>query len=440
MQDAIVAIATPPGRGAIGIVRLSGPDLRPLAEALLGRLPKPRRAHLGTFRAADGSALDTGIALFFPAPASFTGEDVLELHGHGGPVVLRMVLERVCALGARLARPGEFTERAFLNDKMDLAQAEAVADLIDSASRGAARSALRSLEGGFSRRIAAVDAQLLAARVHVEAAIDFAEEEIDFLADAELAGRLANVDQALGSLLADGQRGQVLRDGVDVVIAGPPNVGKSSLMNRLLAEDRAIVADMPGTTRDVLAADVEIDGIAVRLRDTAGLRAGGDPVERIGVERARLAIENADLVLAVQEESGPAAELPSCPKCLVVKNKVDRSGQRAGRNAAGELLVSALTGAGFDALRSAIAVAVGGAETAGGAEAEGVYLARQRHLAALAAAQRFVATSRDQLAEGAGDLAAEELRGAQGQLGEIVGATTNEDLLGEIFSAFCIGK
>lgn len=440
MQDAIVAIATPPGRGAIGIVRLSGPDLRPFAEALLGRLPKPRRAHLGTFRAADGSALDTGIALFFPAPASFTGEDVLELHGHGGPVVLRLVLERVCALGARLARPGEFTERAFLNDKMDLAQAEAVADLIDSASRGAARSALRSLSGGFSRRIAAVDAQLLAARVHVEAAIDFAEEEIDFLADAELAGRLANVDQALGSLLADGQPGQVLRDGVDVVIAGPPNVGKSSLMNRLLAEDRAIVADMPGTTRDVLAADVEIDGIAVRLRDTAGLRAGGDPVERIGVERARLAIENADLVLAVQEENGPMAELPGGPKCLVVKNKVDLSGQPAGRNAAGELLVSALTGAGFDALRSAIAAAVGGAKTARATEAEGVYLARQRHLAALAAAQRFVATSRERLAEGAGDLAAEELRAAQGQLGEIVGATTNEDLLGEIFSAFCIGK
>lgn len=440
MQDAIAAIATPPGRGAIGIVRLSGPDLRPLAEALLGRVPRPRQAHLGAFRAADGSALDTGIALFFPGPASFTGEDVLELHGHGGPVVLRLVLERTCALGARLARPGEFTERAFLNDKMDLAQAEAVADLIDSASRGAARSALRSLAGGLSRRVAAVDAQLLAARVHVEAAIDFAEEEIDFLADAELARRLADVDHALGSLLADGQRGQVLRDGVDVVIAGPPNVGKSSLMNRLLAEDRAIVADVPGTTRDVLAADVEIEGIAVRLRDTAGLRAGGDPVERIGVERARLAIENADLVLAVQEENGPAAELPGGLKRLVVKNKVDLSGRPAGRNAAGELFVSALTGAGFDALRSAIAVAVRGAETAGAADAEGVYLARQRHLAALAAAQQFVATSRERLAEGAGDLAAEELRGAQGQLGEIVGATTNEDLLGEIFSAFCIGK
>ena len=440
MQDAIVAIATPPGRGAIGIVRLSGPNLRPLTKVLLGRQPAPRQAHLCAFRAADGSPLDTGLALFFPAPRSFTGEDVLELHGHGGPVVQRMVLERVCALGARLARPGEFTERAFLNDKIDLAQAEAVADLIDSASRGAARSALRSLGGGFSRRVADVDARLLAARVHVEAAIDFAEEEIDFLADAELARRLAEVDQALGTLLADGRRGQVLREGVDVVIAGPPNVGKSSLLNRLLAEDRAIVADVPGTTRDVLAADVEIEGIAVRLRDTAGLRAGGDSIERIGVERARMAIESADLVLAVQEESGPAAELASGLECLVVKNKIDLSGQPAGRNAAGELLVSALTGAGFDALRSAIAAAVGGADAIGGGEAEGAYLARQRHLAALAGARQCVAASGERLVSGAGDLAAEELRGAQVRLGEIIGATTNEDLLGEIFSHFCIGK
>ena len=440
MQDAIAAVATPPGRGAIAVVRLSGPDLRPLAQALLGREPAPRRAHLATFRAADGSPLDTGIALFFPAPRSFTGEDVLELHGHGGPVVQRMVLERVCTLGARLARPGEFTERAFLNDKMDLAQAEAVADLIDSASRGAARSALRSLGGGFSRRVGKVDERLLAARVHVEAAIDFAEEEIDFLADDELAERLAHVDRALRSLLADGRRGQVLRDGVDVVIAGPPNVGKSSLLNRLLAEDRAIVADVPGTTRDVLAADVEIEGIAVRLRDTAGLRAGDDPVERIGVERARSAIESADLVLAVQEENGPPAEFAPGPKRVVVKNKVDLSGKPAGRNAAGELLVSAATGAGFRALRLAIAAAVGGADAAGAVEAEGVYMARQRHLTALAAARRHVAASSQRLAEGAGDLAAEELRAAQDRLGEIVGGTTTEDLLGEIFGAFCIGK
>ena len=433
-RDAIAAIATPPGRGAIGIVRVSGPDLRPLAQALLGQVPKPRQAVLASFRDADGTALDTGIALFFPAPGSATGEDVLELHGHGGPIVLRMLLERACAAGARLARPGEFTERAFLNDKMDLAQAEAVADLIDSASRGAARSALRSLSGAFSRRVASVDERLLAARVHVEAAIDFPEEEVDFLADEALARRLADIDQALAAMLADGRQGQVLRDGLDVVIAGRPNVGKSSLMNRLLAEDRAIVTDIPGTTRDVLAADVELDGVAVRLKDTAGLRAGAEPVERIGVARAREAIDSADLVLAVQEEDGEAVPLAADARRLVVKNKVDLSGRPAGRNAAGELLVSALTGAGFDALRAAI-VAV-----AGVAPGEGTYLARHRHLTALGAAKQSVCRSRQRLAEGRGELAAEELRAAQQQLGEVVGTTTSDELLGEIFSAFCIGK
>ena len=433
-RDAIAAIATPPGRGAIGIVRISGPDLQPLARALLGRVPRPRQALLASFRDADGAALDTGIALFFPAPGSATGEDVLELHGHGGPMVLRMLLERVCAAGARLARPGEFTERAFLNDKMDLAQAEAVADLIDSASRGAAVSALRSLSGVFSRRVASVDERLLAARVHVEAAIDFPEEEVDFLADEALAQRLAGIDQALSDLLADGRQGQVLRDGLDVVIAGRPNVGKSSLMNRLLAEDRAIVTDIPGTTRDVLAADVEIDGIAVRLKDTAGLRAGAEPVERIGVARAQEAVDSADLVLAVQEEDGEPVPLDAAVKRLTVKNKVDLSGRPAGRNAAGELLVSALTGAGFDALRAAIVAA------AGVAPGEGTYLARQRHLTALDAAKESVRRSRQRLAEGRGELAAEELRAAQQQLGEVVGATTSDELLGEIFSAFCIGK
>lgn len=433
-RDAIAAIATPPGRGAIGIVRVSGADLQPLARALLGRVPKPRQALLASFRDADGAALDTGIALFFPAPGSATGEDVLELHGHGGPMVLRMLLERVCAAGARLARPGEFTERAFLNDKMDLAQAEAVADLIDSASRGAALSALRSLSGAFSRRVASVDERLLAARVHVEAAIDFPEEEVDFLADEALAQRLADIDEALTALLADGRQGQVLRDGLDVVIAGRPNVGKSSLMNRLLAEDRAIVTDIPGTTRDVLAADVEIDGVAVRLKDTAGLRAGTEPVERIGVARAQEAVDSADLVLAVQEEDGEAVPLDAAVKRLVVKNKVDLSGRPAGRNAAGELLVSALTGAGFDALRAAIVAA------AGVAPGEGTYLARHRHLAALGAAKQSVCRSQERLAEGRGELAAEELRAAQQQLGEVVGATTSDELLGEIFSAFCIGK
>lgn len=432
--DPIVAIATPPGRGAIGIVRLSGADLRPLARGLLGSVPPPRRAQLASFKAADGTALDEGIALFFPAPRSFTGEDVLELQGHGGPVVLRMVLERACALGARPARPGEFTERAFLNDRMDLPQAEAVADLIDSASRRAARSALRSLDGAFSRRVAAIDEQLLAARVHVEAAMDFADEDIDPLADRQLRTRLGAVEAAFEALLADGHQGRVLREGLDVVIAGAPNVGKSSIMNRLLAEDRAIVADVPGTTRDVLAADVEVDGVAVRLSDTAGLRPGDDPVERIGVERARRAIDNADLVLAVQEENGPAAPVEGGAERLVVKNKVDLSGGPAGRNAAGEVLISARTGAGFGALRAAISAA------AGSSAGEGVYLARRRHLTAIEAANGCVGQAGERLEEGLGDLAAEDLRRAQAHLGEILGAITSEDLLGAIFGTFCIGK
>ncbi len=432
--DPIVAIATPSGRGAIGIVRLSGADLRPLARGLLGCVPPPRRARLIGFKDADGTVLDEGIALFFPAPSSFTGEDVLELQGHGGPVVLRMVLERACALGARPARPGEFTERAFLNDRMDLVQAEAVADLIDSASRRAARSALRSLDGAFSRRVVAVDELLLTARVHVEAAMDFADEDIDLLADEQLRARLGAIEASLAALLADGRRGRVLREGLDVVIAGAPNVGKSSIMNRLLAEDRAIVTEVPGTTRDVLAADVEIDGVAVRLSDTAGLRPGDDPVERIGVERAKRAVDNADLVLAVQEEIGPAAPIEGAAERLVVKNKVDLSGRPAGRNAAGELLISARTGAGFEALRAAIAVA------AGSSAGEGVYLARQRHLTALEAANGCVADAARRLKEGLGDLAAEDLRRAQERLGEVLGATTSEDLLGAIFSAFCIGK
>lgn len=432
--DPIVAIATPPGRGAIGIVRLSGADLRPLARGLLGCVPPPRRARLMGFKDADGTVLDEGIALFFPAPGSFTGEDVLELQGHGGPVVLRMVLERACTLGARPARPGEFTERAFLNDRIDLVQAEAVADLIGSASRRAARSALRSLDGAFSRRVVAIDELLLAARMHVEAAIDFADEDIDLLADEQLRTRLGAIEASLAALLADGRQGRVLREGLDVVIAGAPNVGKSSIMNRLLAEDRAIVTEVPGTTRDVLAADLELDGVAVRLSDTAGLRPGDDPVERIGVERARRAVDNADLVLAVQEEAGPAAPIEGGAERLVVKNKVDLSGRPAGRNAAGELLISARTGAGFEALRAAIAAA------AGSSAGEGVYLARQRHLTALEAADGCVADAGKRLEEGLGDLAAEDLRRAQERLGEVLGATTSEDLLGAIFSAFCIGK
>ena len=437
MRETIAAIATPPGRGGIGIVRISGVHAVDIARAVVGRIPPPRRAVHVRFLDGDGSAIDTGVVLFFRAPASFTGEDVIELQGHGGPVVLDRLLERVCALGARHARPGEFTERAFLNEKMDLAQAEAVADLIDSASWRAAQSAMRSLDGAFSRRVAEIDRMALELRVYLEAAIDFAEEEIDFLSDGEAADRLDRVDAALTALLNECRQGQVLRDGFDVVIAGAPNAGKSSLLNRLLAENRAIVTDVPGTTRDLLFADVEFDGVPVRLTDTAGLRRGGDVVEEIGVERAQDAAGKADLVLIVEDDAGgasaPALDVPG-ERLLHVRNKIDLSGRQPGCGAGGEVAVSALTGAGIDALRRAVVAA------AGVAPGEGTFLARKRHLAALTRAQDGLAAAREQLHQGAGDLAAEEMRTVQEALAEVVGATSVEDLLGEIFASFCIGK
>ena len=439
MRETIAAIATPPGRGGIGIVRVSGRDARHIAQAVTGNLPLPRQATLAAFADTDGSVIDHGLALFFEAPASFTGEDVLELHGHGGPVVQDRLIERVCALGARIARPGEFTERAFLNDKMDLAQAEAVADLIDSSSRRAARSAMRSLDGEFSQRVGDIDRAVLALRVYLEAAIDFADEEIDFLAETDVTVRLNGVSAALAELLAECRQGQVLRDGFDVVIAGPPNVGKSSLLNRLLAENRAIVTDIPGTTRDLLFANVELDGVPVRLTDTAGLREGADPVEAIGVARARAAAANADLVVLLADESveggtqAPELAVPA-DRILHVRNKIDLSGCPPGVGESGVVSISALTGAGLDALRRAIVAA------AGVAPGEGVFLARKRHLVALSRAADHVAAARAQVTRGLGDVAAEETRLAQQALGEIVGATGVEDMLGEIFASFCIGK
>ena len=439
MRETIAAIATPPGRGGIGIVRISGRDTRHIARAVTGSLPLTRQATLAVFTDTDGSVIDRGLALFFEAPVSFTGEDILELHGHGGPVVQDRLIERVCALGARIARPGEFTERAFLNDKMDLAQAEAVADLIDSSSRRAARSAMRSLDGEFSQRVGDIDRAVLALRVYLEAAIDFADEEIDFLAETDVTVRLNGVSTALAELLAECRQGQVLRDGFDVVIAGPPNVGKSSLLNRLLAENRAIVTDIPGTTRDLLFANVEFDGVPVRLTDTAGLREGADPVEAIGVARARAAATKADLVVLLADESADggtrAPELAvSADRILQVRNKIDLSGCPPGVGESGVVGISALTGAGLDALRRAIVGA------AGVAPGEGVFLARKRHLVALSRAADHVAAARAQVTQGLGDVAAEETRLAQQALGEIVGATGVEDLLGEIFASFCIGK
>ena len=436
-RDTIAAIATPPGRGAIGIVRVSGEHAQRIAGVVAGRVPRPRQATYGDFRDAEGRAIDHGIVLFFAAPKSFTGEDVVEFQGHGGPVVLDALLERVCDLGARIARPGEFTERAFLNEKIDLAQAEAVADLIDSASRRAARSAMRSLDGVFSQRVMDIDQAVLGVRVFLEAAIDFADEEIDFLADSDVLERLESVTTSLRELLAECRQGQVLRDGFDVVIAGPPNAGKSSLLNRLLAENRAIVTDIPGTTRDLLFADAEFEGIPVRLTDTAGLREGGDAVEEIGIERARGAAAAADLVLFVVDDTSdacePAANLPDV-RIVHVRNKVDLSGRPPGETTSGEVRISALSGAGLDTLREAIVAA------AGVAPGEGTFLARKRHVRALTAAMEHVASAREHVERGYGDLAAEEMRGSQQALGTVVGATSVDDLLGEIFSSFCIGK
>ena len=436
-RDTIAAIATPPGRGGIGIVRVSGEHAQRIAGVVAGRVPRPRQATYGDFRDAEGRAIDHGIVLFFAAPKSFTGEDVVEFQGHGGPVVLDALLERVCDLGARIARPGEFTERAFLNEKIDLAQAEAVADLIDSASRRAARSAMRSLDGVFSQRVMDIDQAVLGVRVFLEAAIDFADEEIDFLADSDVLERLESVTTSLRELLAECRQGQVLRDGFDVVIAGPPNAGKSSLLNRLLAENRAIVTDIPGTTRDLLFADAEFEGIPVRLTDTAGLREGGDAVEEIGIERARGAAAAADLVLFVVDDTSdayePAANLPDV-RTIHVRNKVDLSGRPPGETTSGEVRISALSGAGLDTLREAIVAA------AGVAPGEGTFLARKRHVGALTAAMEHVASAREHVERGYGDLAAEEMRGSQQALGTIVGATSVDDLLGEIFSSFCIGK
>jgi tRNA modification GTPase len=445
--DTIVAVATPPGRGGIGIVRLSGPLCRTVAAALLKRTPEPRRATQALFRDADGAAIDDGLALFFPAPHSFTGEDVLELHGHGGPVLLDLIVRRCTALGARLARPGEFTERAFLNDKLDLAQAEAVADLIDSGTELAARAALRSLQGEFSRRVHALVDALIALRTHIEATIDFPEEELDLLSDPSLLQRLAALRKDFECLEAAARQGRLLRDGMTLVIAGRPNVGKSSLLNALAGSDSAIVTDVPGTTRDLLREHISLDGLPVHVVDTAGLRTTDDVVERLGVDRAWEAVAAADEILLVVDDSvGVTAQdlaiierLPPGPPRLLVRNKIDLSGEAAGEGAGKhgqEVRISARTGAGLQLLRALLKARMGYQE--GG---DGEFLARRRHLDALRRAHDHSERAAAQLLEhGAGELAAEDLRQAQQALGEITGEFSSDDLLGRIFSTFCIGK
>jgi len=445
--DTIAALATPPGVGGVAVVRVSGPLVPELARAMLGDLPPARYAAYRAFRDAAGAPIDRGIALYFPAPNSFTGEHVLELHAHGGPVVVDLLLKRALSLGARLARPGEFSERAFLNGKLDLAQAEAVADLISAGSEAAARSALRSLDGRFSERVrAAVDA-LTRLRIYVEAAIDFPEEEIDFLSDGRVAHDLDALLAQLDQLLAETRQGALLQTGMTVVLAGAPNAGKSSLLNALAEEDAAIVSPIPGTTRDVVRARLAIDGMPLHVLDTAGLRAAADPIEREGMARARSAMARADRVLLVLDDAADAdaqlaellPHLPDGANWTAIYNKIDLSGRAAGEcEAQGRAAValSARTGAGLDALRAHLKRCMG-FQPAG----EGGFIARRRHVEAIRRARECVAQGRTQLlSAGAGELLAEELRRAQQALGEITGEFAPDDLLAQIFANFCIGK
>jgi len=441
-MDTIVARATPPGRGGVAIVRVSGPAAAAIAREVCGELPAPRYAKFLHFRDERGDAIDSGIALYFATPSSFTGEDVLELQGHGGPVVCELLIERILALGARLAEPGEFARRAFLNDKLDLSQAEAIADLIDSGSRAAARAANRSLDGEFSIAVANLNRTVTELRVFVEAAMDFPDEDIDFLDDAELSRRLDGVAAEFVGLEKTVRNGRLLRDGIHLVLAGRPNAGKSSLLNALTGFDAAIVTDVPGTTRDLVREQIDIDGLPVHLVDMAGLRAGEDIVEREGVRRAREQLDAADHALVVVDASGDddiaalVAELPDELSHTVVRNKIDLTGAAAAIEAAGTIAVSALTGAGIDALRDHIKRSVG-FDSVG----EGMITARQRHVDRLRVAREHFERAREQLLEHkTGELMADDLLQAQNALAEITGEFTSDDLLGEIFGSFCIGK
>ncbi len=425
-RDTIAAIATPAGRGGIGIVRLSGSKVPEIAVRLLGHLPEPRRAVFGKFL-----DIDEGIAVYYAAPHSYTGEPVLELQGHGGPMVMQSLLGACLDAGARTAEPGEFTRRAFLEGKLDLAQAEAVADLIDAASREAVRSALRSLSGEFSAAIGLLRERLIELRALTEAMLDFPEEEVDPLHREDAAARLAAVRAALAEVMQKSRQGSLLRDGIHVVLAGRPNVGKSSLLNRLAGEERAIVTAIPGTTRDALRESIQIEGVPLVLVDTAGLRDSVDEVERLGVERTHREVDRADLVLEVLDASQENSRIAVTSAHIPVYNKIDlKPGFVA---PAGAVAVSAKTGEGLDRLRQAILRAAGWTSTG-----ESVFLARERHLRALETARLHLEAAAGQLSRA--EFFAEELRLAQTALGSITGEFTADDLLGEIFCRFCVGK
>ncbi|HHE9946542.1 TPA: tRNA uridine-5-carboxymethylaminomethyl(34) synthesis GTPase MnmE [Haemophilus influenzae 10810] len=452
MKETIVAQATAPGRGGIGILRVSGPLATKVAQAILGKCPKPRMADYLPFKDADGTILDQGIALYFKSPNSFTGEDVLELQGHGGQVVLDLLLKRILQIdGIRLARPGEFSEQAFLNDKFDLAQAEAIADLIDATSEQAARSALKSLQGEFSKKVNELVDSVIYLRTYVEASIDFPDEEIDFLADGKIEANLRGIINQLENVRSEAKQGSILREGMKVVIAGRPNAGKSSLLNALAGREAAIVTDIAGTTRDVLREHIHIDGMPLHIVDTAGLRDATDEVERIGISRAWTEIEQADRIILMLDSSDPEsvdltkvrseflAKLPSTLPVTIVRNKIDLNGEQASESEQGGyqiISLSAQTHDGVQLLREHLKQAMG-FQTG----IEGGFLARRRHLDALEKAAEHLQIGLVQLTEfHAGELLAEELRLVQSYLSEITGQFTSDDLLGSIFSSFCIGK
>jgi tRNA modification GTPase len=447
--DTIVAIASASGRGAVGVIRVSGPLVPQIALGLLGALPAPRHARFCSFLDARGHSIDAGLALYFPSPASYTGEHVLEIQGHGGALIVDLVLQRLLELGCRMARPGEFSERAFLNGKIDIAQAEAIADLIDAGTAAAARAAVRSMQGEFSARVIELKSRITGLRAYVEASIDFPEEEIDFLSDKALRERLTAVFAAFESITAAARQGALLREGLKVVIAGKPNAGKSSLLNRLVGDEIAIVTDVPGTTRDVLRQQVHLDGLPLNLVDTAGLRSALDVVEAEGVRRARNEIADADRVLYVLDSGAgddrpvswaqELAQLPAGVPVTLVFNKIDLTGRPErldDTTVPPRVFLSARTGAGLDLLRTHLKA------TAGYLNAEsGAFAARRRHLDALGRARAHVQSAADTLSTTrAFELFAEDLRLAQHALGEITGEFTSDDLLGEIFGSFCIGK
>jgi tRNA modification GTPase len=456
-QDTIAALATPPGKGGVGIIRISGNKAREIGESITRQTMKPRFAHYGGFyetgdsEVSENIMLDQGICLFFPNPHSFTGEDVVELQGHGGPIIMDCLLKTIIKLGARLARPGEFSERAFLNDKIDLAQAEAIADLIDSASEQAARSALRSLQGEFSRHIHDLVEQVIQLRIYVEAAIDFPEEEIDFLSDGHVSTQLQKIIDQLAQVFKQAKQGTLLREGMTVVIAGRPNAGKSSLMNALAGYDAAIVTSIEGTTRDVLREHIQIDGMPLHLIDTAGLRESPDEVEQEGIRRAWQEIEKADRILMMVDSQQTvandpehiwpefAARIPDQSKITLLHNKCDLSGITPGLDQSGEydiIALSAKQNIAMDTLKDYLKHCMGY-----NSNPEGSFTARRRHLDALEDAQTALLTGQEQLqGAGAGELLAEDLRACQQSLNEITGEFSSDDLLGRIFTSFCIGK